>query len=700
MELLSPAGSFEALRAAVQNGADAVYLAGNSFGARRSAKNFDHEELECAVAYSHLRGVRVYVTVNTLIHDAEIESALFFLHFLYEIGVDAVIVQDPALGIYILEHLPGMHVHASTQMAIHDVNGARLLEELGFHRVVLARELSKDQILTIRKGCKIELEVFGHGALCESCSGQCLMSSFLGGRSGNRGACAQPCRLPYELYDDERKVAGGYLLSPKDLSLVDKLCEINAGLFDSLKIEGRLKAPQYVGAVTRVYRKYIDHPARLSSEDREILLAAFNRSGFTDGYFTGKLGREMMSYETPANQANETAMLPHIRQFFKEIEKSWGEEVNLRKVPVSVHAVLKAGAPFQIVLTDSEGRSGVSQGTLLPEKAQKVAINLERLQSQACRLGGSVFEAKHFTCELEDELSLPVSEINAVRRDAAEKLEAERKKISLERREARPPVCSISSFASQKERIGRLTVSIETKEQLLAACEYDFSRLYVPQRLYEEAKALNLRTEIILKCPDILSGQIPMVESMLVGNLGYFYSQTEDQRLYGDYRLNVFNQMSANFYRRLGAKSLTLSLELTKREMEQISQNSDLPLECVVYGRAPMMLLRNCPFRSCIGSCPKDCSKMYLKDRMGERFYKICNRKVCTLLNAKPVYLADVFEKTIPKLDYYRLDFTIETAEECKEIIEKYFRALEGEQSDNPFGVNQFTRGHFVKGVL
>ncbi len=697
MELLSPAGSFDALRAAVQNGADAVYLAGNSFGARRSAKNFDDEELERAIAYAHVRGVKVYITVNTLIHDAEMEQALFFLHFLYRIGADAVIVQDPAIGVYVLKNLPGMHVHASTQMAIHDANGVKMLENLGFHRVVLARELSQKEMRAIRRNTKIELEVFGHGALCESCSGQCLMSSFLGGGSGNRGACAQPCRLPYELYNGEKKIASGHLLSPKDLSLADKLWTIEPDLIDSLKIEGRLKSPQYVGAVTKIYRKYLDHHHKLCKEDFETLMAAFNRSGFTDGYFTGKLGREMMSYEIPGNRAGETILSSETKRFLKDIDQSFREDANFRKVPVGVHAVLKAGQPLQITLQDREGRTGRAAGKTLPEPAQKVEMDAVRLENQACRLGNTVFEADHFTCDLENGLSLPVSEINAVRRAAAESLEEERKQISPVRREI-PFRPFFHDCSSGKERRGLLTVSVETKEQLYAVSQYEFARLYVPASLLEEANNMKLQAEIVLRCPDIIPEQVPKSGAVLVGNLGYF-SLAGECRIYGDFRLNAFNRSCVDFYQTLGASSVTLSMELTGKEMNHIANSIDLPLECVVYGRAPLMLLRNCPFRAWYGSCRKDCSKLYLKDRMGVRFDKLCDHQVCTLLNAKPVYVADVLEKAVPKLDYLRLSFTLESGAECQRVIEEYHKAVTGKRAGNPFGENQFTRGHFIKGV-
>ena len=270
MELLAPAGSMECLVAAVQNGADAVYLAGQQFGARHSAQNFSNEEIAAAVDYAHEYGVKIYVTVNTQIKEKEYSEALAFVSELYRMGVDAILVQDTALGAAVKQQMPAMHVHASTQMSVHDVGGARYLQSLGFERVVLARELSYEEILFIRRQTDIELEVFAHGALCMCYSGQCYMSSFMGGRSGNRGRCAQPCRLPYELCDENRKIKSGHLLSPKDLSLAQHLAELDDKAFDSLKIEGRLKSPLYVATVCRVFSECLRQKRNLSSNEQML----------------------------------------------------------------------------------------------------------------------------------------------------------------------------------------------------------------------------------------------------------------------------------------------------------------------------------------------------------------------------------------------------------------------------------------------
>jgi len=312
-ELLAPVGGKEAFRAAVQNGADAVYLGGQLFSARQYADNFDRAEMNTAIEYAHIRGVKVYVTVNTLVADSEFGELVDYLKFLHEAGVDAIIVQDPGIAMVVQELLPGLALHASTQMTIHNSSGAVSLKSLGFARVVLAREVSLREITQIKQKTGMELEVFVHGALCVSYSGQCLMSSMIGGRSGNRGRCAQPCRMEYTFVDEKKGVladpakTGTHLLSPRDLNMIQYIPELAQAGIDSLKIEGRMKRPEYVAAVTRVYRDALDR-YRTSPDDYSVpekdlkdLTQIFNR-GFTTGYFFGKQGRDMMSYKRPNNR--------------------------------------------------------------------------------------------------------------------------------------------------------------------------------------------------------------------------------------------------------------------------------------------------------------------------------------------------------------------------------------------------------------
>ena len=302
VELLAPAGTYEAFLAAVENGANAVYMGGKLFNARANASNFDIDELRKIVEYAHLRNVKIHITMNTLLDDTEISEALDFAYEIYKIGVDAVIVQDIGLAKVLHEHIPNLELHASTQLSTHTLEGVNELAKIGFSRVVLARELSIDEIKYIVENTNIEIEIFAHGAQCISYSGQCLMSSMIGDRSGNRGKCAQPCRLPYKLIKNRNEIGAGYLLSPKDLSTLEILKEIpNVA---SLKIEGRMKSPEYVATVIGTYRKYLDkveesNELEISDEDKQDLLQIFNRGGFSKAYLKGKTGRDVMCYEKP-----------------------------------------------------------------------------------------------------------------------------------------------------------------------------------------------------------------------------------------------------------------------------------------------------------------------------------------------------------------------------------------------------------------
>ena len=423
MELLAPAGSSAALNAAVQSGADAVYLGGSRFGARHSAENFTAEDMKKWVDYCHLYGVDVHVTVNTLIKEKEIAALQEYVKELNNIGVDALIVQDIGAAEIIKNTIPDMTLHASTQMTVTSLEGVKYLENMGFSRVVLARELSEKEIEHICKNAKAEIEVFVHGAICMCYSGQCLMSSILGGRSGNRGRCAQPCRLPYELLEKGKSAGNGYILSPKDMALVNDLGTLNKIGVASLKIEGRLKRAEYVSAVVGVYRKYLDmlgtkKGETVSKRDMQELLDAFSRTGFTDGYFKGNLGKNMMRHDTPSNSAEN--------RFTEEAKKRAKENANIRKIPISIMGTLKSDSPFELTFYDNDGNYAYTQGTLNAEAARQKAMDEKRLREQLLKLGSTPFECEEISVFVDDGITLPIKEINSVRRDAAEKLMLER----------------------------------------------------------------------------------------------------------------------------------------------------------------------------------------------------------------------------------------------------------------------------------
>ena len=353
IELLAPAGNETALHAAVQSGADAVYIGGTKFGARHSAKNFTIEDIKRQTEYCHLYGVDVHVTVNTLIKERELEEVVEYASALNSSGVDALIIQDIGAAKLIHKAIPDMQLHASTQMTVTSLEGVKYLEDMGFSRVVLARELSKKEIETICAGARAEIETFAHGAICMCYSGQCLMSSILGGRSGNRGRCAQPCRLNYTLLEKGKPCGSAYVLSPRDMALVRHLKELREIGVASLKIEGRLKRAEYVSAVVGIYRKYLDSAAEVSKQDMRELHDAFSRSGFTDGYFTGNLGAPMMSHKNPGNENN----------IFTEAAKRRAmPDSNVRKIPVNISGTMRKGEPVKVSVFDDDGNFAEAQG--------------------------------------------------------------------------------------------------------------------------------------------------------------------------------------------------------------------------------------------------------------------------------------------------------------------------------------------------
>ena len=402
MELLSPAGGWEAMVAAVQNGADAVYMGFGGLNARRSARNFTDEEFREAVAYCHLRGVKVYLTLNTLVTDRELPAAAEALKKASDMGVDAILIQDWGIWRLAREIAPDVPLHASTQMSLHTLGGACRAAELGLERVVLARELSRRDIHTITRDCPAEIEVFGHGALCMCYSGQCEMSAVIGGRSGNRGACAQPCRLPYGVNE---KAAGGHPLSLKDANLADYVQELEQMGVACLKLEGRMKRPEYVAVITGIYRRLLDEKRGPSREESRQLEAAFSRSGFTDGYYKGRTGPEMFGTR-PENA-------PEPKELFARAKAGYSRE-DSRRVPVDMVCTLRAGEP--VSLTASAGGHVVRAEGPTPEEARNRALTAEELQSRLEKTGGTVFRPRETRVELEEGLMLPASAVNALRR--------------------------------------------------------------------------------------------------------------------------------------------------------------------------------------------------------------------------------------------------------------------------------------------
>ena len=697
MELLAPAGSAAALRAAVQSGADAVYLGGEMFGARHSADNFTIDEMKSWTDYCHLYGVDVHVAVNTLVKEKELDEFADYIRALGSAGVDAMIVQDLGAAEIIKEILPDMALHASTQMTVTSIEGVKYLEDKGFSRVVLARELGKYEIEYICRRAKAEIEVFVHGAICMCYSGQCLMSSILGGRSGNRGRCAQPCRLPYELTENGKNVGGGYILSPKDMALVNRLDELERIGVSSLKIEGRLKRAEYVSAVVGVYRKYLDRGGTASRQDMTELTDAFSRSGFTDGYFTKNLGKDMMSLVTPGNSSGN--------KFTDAAKKRAAENANVRKIPITISGTLKRGKPLQVTFTDADGITVTSIGTVNAEDALKTALTAERLKEQLLKLGSTPFECTDADIYADSGITVPIKEINAVRRAAAEKLTKAR--IDARRRDSKTHTFSrknrdTKTTAGTNEIM--LCAEVSDVEQLKAAVTHRLSRIYVPtdvlgtlkdKTLLEKARKENI--EIITKAAEILCDEDIMTDSVLVSSAAAAYKYA-DKKLYGDFRLNVFNSMTANSFDRF--ETVTLSPELNLGEIRDTLSNTRVNTELIAYGRIPLMLTRNCPVKA-MGKCQKGKRIYSLRDRKNEVFPIVCAGGCrAKILNSKPIYMADKIDDLKKlKINGLRLIFTVENFSQCDKIIDVYRRALDGETVGG-MAAGAYTRGHFYRGVL
>lgn len=680
IELLAPSGGMEALHAAVQNGADAVYLGEKSFSARQSAENFDENSLKEAVRYAHERGTAVYLAMNTLVHHREQKNFEQSVAEAANSGVDALIIQDFG-GAHIAKSVcPHMPIHASTQMSAHNEKDVIHLLERGFSRVVLARELSEEEIEKIYLNTGASLEVFVHGALCVSVSGQCLMSSFIGGRSGNRGRCAQPCR---QMYSAEG--AKGYFLSPRDLCLLDEVSSLRRIGVDSLKIEGRMKSPEYVATVTRMYRKYLDYPQRATKEDIQELEKIFVRGdGFTKAYYAGINTPQMMNY----SMSNDGISYKSDKEVLKKAALTYREGVENKKIPIDGYFTLREDEPAELLLTD-----GVNTVTVYGEVGEK-AVNLPLTEDSARdrigKLGSTPFSLNHFEANIHGLLTLSAKSINALRRDGAEKLLEARGEIR--KAETFP---FEYSYPHRKRDKFIIAAHVMNKEQLQGAEAADV--IYAPLSLYEE---LENKTNVIPVLPKVNYNYEKLLKrlkncgakTVFASTLGVAKALLEDGfEVFGDYGLNISNPVSANEYKKIGINRLTLSPELSGEEIRDITSNTDAACEILAYGRQLMMTTRACIIKGVRGKC--DCDRpLMLKDKTGAGFlvYSDKSEHINMIYNTAVTFMADK-RKVLEGLDVdcIRLVFTDEGKEKVSEIISMY-NGL-GEVSLP----KAFTRGYF-----
>ena len=696
-ELLSPAGSPEALRAAVQNGAGAVYLGWGDFNARRNARNFSDEEFADALSYCHLRGVRVFLTLNTLLTDRELPRALETARKACRLGVDAVLVQDWGLLDLLRQALPDLPLHASTQMSIFTSGGANEVASDGCVRVVLARECSREDTEAICAACPAEIEIFAHGALCMCYSGQCAMSAVVGGRSGNRGTCAQPCRLPYGV---DEPAANRYPLSLKDNSLAQDL----SGIRDvaCLKLEGRMKRPEYVAVVTGIYARLLEeNRSPTPAEERELELA-FSRSGFTDAYWRGRRGVEMFGTR-PENA-------PEPRELFERAKATY-EKDSRRTVPVRFACTIQPHAPC--VLTVDDGTRAVTVTGPAPEAARTRALTAEEVAERLGKTGGTAFHCAGAAVEVGEGLSLPASAINALRREALASL-AEARCAPPLRREAEVPPLRKAECAQERPA---LTVSLTHAAQLTPALlEEAPARIYLPLELLADLPHLpEADTQWCAILPRVWRDRDEAdlrrrlekarelgIDGVLVGNIGHLpLTRGLGLSLYGDFGLNVYNSRSLDYLRRKGLASACLSFELRFSQIRDLKKL--LPAEALVYGRLPLMITENCLVQNQEGCglsaagplvpAGAPCRESHaLHDRTGAAFPLLPAFGHRTeVQNSRPLWLADRETWKRLGLAFARLRFTTERPEACVEILRAY------RTGGAPPEI--FTRGLYERGV-
>ena len=808
IELLSPVGDFECLKAAVQNGANSVYLGASSFSARAKATNFGSEELLNAIKYAKLRNVSVHLALNTLIKNDEFESAVNLAIDAYNMGVDAIIVQDLGLATYLLKNYPEIPLHASTQMTVHNLDGVKQLENLGFTRVVLSRELTLDEIKYIRENTNIELEVFIHGALCISYSGQCLLSSAIGGRSGNRGLCAQPCRLPYEVIEESKSkrltLDKGYVLSPRDNCAIELLPELIKLGIDSFKIEGRMKTPYYVGVVTRTYRKYIDlvlNNIELDNEslrnlikdnlnktnpetglsDREELTQVFNRGGFSTGHF--RPNRNLIFKDKPNNMGFYIGTISHINEnkghltlmledtlsvgdkisinnesytvselmidnrnyetlskgkrvkigrmkgkisvgskiyrietakLNKSISPTFKEDKNFKKILINGKITVKENTPLSLKVWSDEGfyknLEFNAETEFIPMIAQNKPITKEKVLEQISKTGNTEFEFTNFDIDLDDNLFLPMSALNDLRRIALEELEQlvlntykrNNSNISIDINNE-----SLISNLDTDKQISLLINLIDLNNDYTSLEGID--KLYIPLKYFilpkYETLLKNLANNfnLYVYMPHIIldSRQKNInfnkikdtfnIKGFVISHISQIETLKDfNLELIGNFNLNIYNNFSIQKLKDLNLNTITLSPELEKFEINEVTSHLNTNSEIIVYGKLPVMTNQYCYLgksNRCYEKCDKKCllnNKYYLNDRMDFKFRFVPDNTACltTIYNSKTLSVThnDINTNSI------RIDVLDEDIFEIQNIIDTV-------KSNNRFEGKEYTNG-------
>ena len=786
IELLAPVGSFDSLKAAVQNGANAVYLGGKDFSARASANNFDREELKEAVKYAHIRDVRVFVTTNTLIKQNELEDFVEYAKFLYDIDVDAIIMQDIGAAMLIHELLPDFELHASTQMVAHSLEDVQYLESIGFKRVVLARELTVEEIRYICDNTNVDIEIFVHGALCVCYSGGCLMSSMIGNRSGNRGRCAQPCRQKYTMIDistgEEIHNNGDYLLSTKDLNTIEEIDKIiDTGVL-SLKIEGRMKKPEYVATVIKSYRDAIDEyettkKVNISDETMEDLYTIFNRK-FTKGLILGEVGDEVMNSNVPNNQGlyvgkvvdynkkakrlkiklegtlkkgdginlgggtigriikgkdiaqigykGETIELDFIGEAKKNqlvfktsdtdlidrAQKTYTQDKEFAKSLIDAEISIKLDSYPELRLIDKNENIVTVQGDKLVEKALKVALSEEKIETQIKKLGNTPYEIDQLKINLDEGVSMPISLINQMRREAIELLDNARISVKGRMYKDNDIKYSPKIYSRNADNKSKIRVKVNNIEALKSILNLDIDMIY-----YEDVSTI----EQAMTMANANNKKLIYSAPRIVRNREYKRLEKSEEYCRDHVQISALGQVkyykenseTINHYKKEGAETVCISQELNLHEIKETTQYTDLEIETVAYGYIPMMLSEYCPMGVVARSCKKDkrcanCkeSKYVLRDFKGEE-YRVSQDIFCrsTIYNSSANCLINnLDELSEAGINIFRLDFTHETPELIEKITESFIDVIENDfvadaKSLEVFEDMDTTLGHLYKGV-
>ncbi len=656
-EILAPVGSEEMLISAVRCGADAVYLGAKEFSARRNAENFGIEDLENAIKYCHIRGVKVYLTLNILVKENELSSAFELAKQAYNLGIDGVIIEDLGLAKILREKIPELKLHASTQMSIHSVSALPILKEMGFVRVVAAREMSKKDLQSLCKTAKeldMEIEFFVHGALCMCLSGQCQLSAFLGSRSGNRGLCAGPCRLPFMAENGT-----GYDLSLKDLSLLDYLSELKEMGVVSFKIEGRMKRPEYVAAAVTAARQSLDN-GFVRDEIAEILKGVFSRSGFTDGYYTDKLGKEMFGIRTKEDVISANKVFPSLHELYRAERKG---------VPISVKADILENEPIKLTFGDGENLVEVIGD--IPQKAKNKAITTNDVLKNITKLGLTPYYDVGGGVKLDEGLFVPASSLNELRRKATEKLDLIRGENKLQKSNAEYK----NNVSVTAKRIPKLICRFEDESQIPDDLS-GVSAVVCP--LEKEPFGISDIKKIVDIPRGITSEELIAKRLSLFKEKGYFaalcgnlaaveIAKKQGFEIIADTGLNIFNSESVKWAEDKGIKAVTLSYELG---LDECNFNSNIPKGIIAYGNVPLMIFKNCPVKNG-KTCDKCDKNRHLTDRMGVEFPVRCRMGYSEMLNSVPIWMADR-KAELSYLDFLTLYFTNESKERVADVIKAY----------------------------